>query len=114
MTIDWNKPLQDIEGNRAELVKILTSNEKYKYMCVVKDIDGLETGYIVDAYGGTYDEHVIENVPVKKKKVWVNLYKNNALSSLHNYEGFVSNTREQADSDAGEDRIACVEIEVDE
>lgn len=80
MIIDWSKPIETVTGLPAELIKILGTDYKYKYLCsiffshdeVVGTFteDGVGTVYTLRNVNVPVPANVPENVPEKKTPIY--------------------------------------------
>lgn len=109
--VDWTKPIQTIEGGKAALVHTLNHGDRRR-LVVFEEIPGKETclAYYENGtiHNGCVDFNRIDiiNVPPKKIKVWVNVYKSG--TSVY------YSTREVAEDNAYKYCLDIIEIEVPE
>lgn len=87
------------------------------YSCPLqfKSRTGLSFAFTKD--GRRHPEHTIPSLtlierPKRKVKRWVNLYRNKRNKGF--YSGHEYKSREEADNDALPERIACVELEMED
>ncbi len=101
------KPLCSNDGKRTPF--ILLSDKGPGGYPIVGYFEGVKHGGFYDIYGrweaDSDDKPTIINTPTKRKiKFWVNVYPNLVITH-HNV------SRQQSDSCAGVERIACLEFE---
>lgn len=111
MTIDWTKPIEDMNGNPARLISEDYKTVKGCARLVQIDFGASSRVYPVDARGFhiSFDNQEIRNRKVKKKG-WVNIYR----SSLGEASvGVLFPTEEEAGS-IGNGAVATIKIEWEE
>ena len=101
---------EPVATTKGEPVRIVCWDRKYDYpiVALVEEAPGQE--YVYDAkHTGAVScvaaDYSLHMVPVKRTG-WLNIYE--AMGT------YLASTKEQADSQAGDTRVACVEIEWEE
>ncbi len=107
MDIDWSKPIQTKTGCPARLLGEINGNQG-NFVVAVSGEQGHEFLRQYYSNGRYYRGGVsvvdLENVPPPKRYMWQNLY---PISFGDRY-----NSRELADKNAREDRIAVLKLEI--
>lgn len=108
MKFDPTKPVQTKSGKPARILATDRKNSKYPIIALVtypaggEEVESFRSNGIFYADASLSERDLI-NVPEKRTyERWVNVYANNLAASHH--------SREDADSFAGENRIACFHI----
>lgn len=97
--LDFSKPLQTLDGQK---VRIYAHDG-----CPSKPIHGAWQACDGNWVSSSYAPHQLRNTPPPKitKTGWVNIYKNGAISSIHNTKTIADLASREDDS-----RVACVEV----
>ncbi len=106
-SIDWTKPIQTKNGKPARY-KGTRKSPKMIHCVLYEDGDAeyfIYVNHVGMCYENGYPSRLdIINVPAPKRSgtVWVNVYEGGVCE--------VHNSRNIADSEAGKNRLACVEV----
>jgi hypothetical protein len=111
MTIDWTKPIEDMNGNPARLISEDYKTAKGYARLVQIDFGATSLVYPVDARGfhTSFDNQEIRNRKVKKMG-WVNIYRS---SCGERSIGVLFPTKERAEF-VGNGAVATIKIEWEE
>jgi hypothetical protein len=103
--IDWTKPIQTKDGNKAWQEFTLKTASRYKHIVFVEGVYSEITPALCDDFGVLAPPvgSGIINVP-EKRDVWINVSR--GLSGGLLYDGPYE-SKEQADAHAAENRTAC-------
>lgn len=108
MTIDWTKPIETMEGRPARVIATDIKGDR-SILVAALNVAGNENIYWLDSNGMCfpYREPSVCNVPPAPEVRYFNFYSDGMISNDHE-------SREEADKNAGPDRIACVRVEFPE
>ena len=108
MTIDWNKPIESMDGQPARVLATdLQGNCRFA-LAVTKESLPWEIVVQTDDNGANWAQKpVVRNVPPAPIVRYFNVYRDGSLSGVHE-------SRADADGYMGPGRVACVRVEFKE